>query len=153
MTIPTEPIGSIPRPLWLIEAISAGDGTDPALQMYTYFYKDREGRPAFPVDSFYDVITGKIPAAKYADKIVLIGATTENPSFQVIAPLLSRCQVLLLYPLSVEEIGSILDRALQDRGKGLGALGVQISAGPKGAPVIDDELAEIEAILKKRGIS
>ena len=50
-------------------------GTDPALQMYTYFYKDRDGRPAFPVDSFYDVLTGKIPAAKYADKIVLIGAT------------------------------------------------------------------------------
>jgi hypothetical protein len=31
-------------------------GTDPALQMYTYFYKDRDGRPAFQVDSFYDVI-------------------------------------------------------------------------------------------------
>ena len=50
-------------------------GTDPALQMYTYFYKDRDGRPAFQADSFYDVLSGKIPAAKYADKIVLIGAT------------------------------------------------------------------------------
>ena len=50
-------------------------GTDPNLRMYTYFYKDRDGRPAFQVDSFYDVLTGKIPAAKYADKIVLIGAT------------------------------------------------------------------------------
>src|SRR3954466_3728349 len=50
-------------------------GTDPNLKMYTYYYKDRDGRPAFQVDSFYDVFTGKIPAAKYADKIVLIGAT------------------------------------------------------------------------------
>src|SRR3954468_17157053 len=50
-------------------------GTDPNLKMYTYYYKDRDGRPAFQVDSFYDVFTGKIPAAKYAVKIVLIGAT------------------------------------------------------------------------------
>ena len=38
--------------------------TDPLTQMYTYFYKDRDGRPAFPVDSFYDVYTGKIPVDK-----------------------------------------------------------------------------------------
>jgi len=49
--------------------------TDSALEMNTYFYKDRDGRPAFPVDSFYDVYTGKIPVDKYRDKIVLIGAT------------------------------------------------------------------------------
>ena len=49
--------------------------TDPALRMHTYFYKDKDGRPAFPVDSFYDVLTGKIPAEKYRDKIVLIGAS------------------------------------------------------------------------------
>src|SRR5262245_22522901 len=60
--------------------------------------------------------------------VILIVATTENPSFQVIAPLLSRCQVLLLNPLSAEEIGSIVDRALQDGGKGLGASGLQISS-------------------------
>jgi CHASE2 domain-containing sensor protein/tRNA A-37 threonylcarbamoyl transferase component Bud32 len=50
-------------------------GTDPNLLMYTYFYKDRDNRPAFPVDSFYDVYTGKIPVEKYRDRIVLIGAT------------------------------------------------------------------------------
>jgi len=49
--------------------------TDPYLQMQMYFYKDREGKPAFQVDSFYDVASGKIPADKYRDKIVLIGAT------------------------------------------------------------------------------
>ena len=33
-----------------------------------HFYKDRDGRPAFPIDSFYDVIAGKIPPAKYATR-------------------------------------------------------------------------------------
>lgn len=47
--------------------------TEPDLEMYTYFYKDAEGRSPFPVDSFFDVYTGKIPAEKYRDKIVLIG--------------------------------------------------------------------------------
>jgi serine/threonine-protein kinase len=49
--------------------------TDTHNQMYTYFYKDRDGKKAFQIDSFYDVLSGKIPASKYADKIVLIGAT------------------------------------------------------------------------------
>ncbi len=50
----------------------------------------------------------------------LIGATTENPSFQVIAPLLSRCKVLVLTPLSTEDLHTILERALNDRDQGLG---------------------------------
>ncbi|HWD22160.1 MAG TPA: serine/threonine-protein kinase [Burkholderiales bacterium] len=50
-------------------------GTDPSLLMYSYFYKDRDNRPAFAVDSFYDAYQGKIPLDKYRDKIVLIGAT------------------------------------------------------------------------------
>jgi serine/threonine-protein kinase len=43
--------------------------------MYTYFYSDQSGRSPFPIDSFFDVVTGKIPADKYRDKIVLIGPT------------------------------------------------------------------------------
>jgi len=42
--------------------------------------------------------------------ITLIGATTENPSFEVIAPLLSRCRVFILNPLSAEELANIIDR-------------------------------------------
>ncbi len=61
--------------------------TDPALQMYTYFYKDRDGRPAFQVDSFYDVISGKIPADKYRDKIVLIGATAAGVGAVSVTPI------------------------------------------------------------------
>lgn len=44
--------------------------------------------------------------------IVLIGATTENPGFEVIAPLISRCQVYVLYALSEKEIGIIIQKAL-----------------------------------------
>ena len=58
--------------------------------------------------------------------LTLIGATTENPSFQVIAPLLSRCQVLLLKPLEPENIGKILIRALNDKDQGLGELELDI---------------------------
>ena len=46
--------------------------------------------------------------------ITLMGATTENPSFEVISPLLSRCQVLRLYPLSEKELANVLIRALED---------------------------------------
>jgi len=52
--------------------------------------------------------------------LTLIGATTENPSFEVISPLLSRCRVLLLKALSPTEIGTLIDRALRDRERGLG---------------------------------
>ena len=44
--------------------------------------------------------------------ILLIGATTENPSFEVISPLLSRSRVLVLHPLTEEELNMIIDRAL-----------------------------------------
>lgn len=59
--------------------------------------------------------------------ITLIGATTENPSFEVIGPLLSRCKVLVLRPLSAEDIAKLLARAVADTGKGLGKLGVHVS--------------------------
>ena len=52
--------------------------------------------------------------------LVLIGATTENPSFQIIAPLLSRCQVLLLSSLPQAAIRQVLARALTDSDTGLG---------------------------------
>ena len=52
--------------------------------------------------------------------IVLFGSTTENPSFEVIAPLLSRTKVLVLNPLSAEALGAILSDALADEVNGLG---------------------------------
>ncbi len=59
--------------------------------------------------------------------IVLIGATTENPSFEVIAPLLSRCRVFVLKPLGEEEIVKVVARALADAKVGYGGLEISIS--------------------------
>jgi putative ATPase len=53
-----------------------------------------------------------------------MGATTENPSFEVNAPLLSRCKVLTLRPLRVEQVVTLLRRAVDDPERGVGDLGV-----------------------------
>jgi putative ATPase len=58
--------------------------------------------------------------------ITLIGATTENPSFEVIAPLLSRTRVMVLKPFTEEELHAILRRAIGDRDRGLGELGLAV---------------------------
>jgi putative ATPase len=58
--------------------------------------------------------------------VTLIGATTENPSFEVNAPLLSRCRVLTLKPLREEDVAAVLDRALADPERGLGRSGVRV---------------------------
>src|SRR6202162_5448818 len=55
-----------------------------------------------------------------AGNILLIGATTENPSFEVIAPLLSRMKVYVLHPLSTGQIVLLLRKALEDAERGLG---------------------------------
>ena len=54
--------------------------------------------------------------------ITLIGATTENPSFEVISPLLSRCRIFRLNPLSDEEIRLIVEQAIKDAVRGLGKI-------------------------------
>jgi putative ATPase len=58
--------------------------------------------------------------------ITLIGATTENPSFEVIAPLLSRTRVMVLKPYTEEELHTILRRAIGDRDRGLGELELRV---------------------------
>ncbi len=61
--------------------------------------------------------------------ITLIGATTENPSFEVIPPLLSRCRVITLKALLPLDISLILNRTLKDKEKGLGSLGLALDPG------------------------
>ena len=58
--------------------------------------------------------------------VVLFGATTENPSFEVIAPLLSRSRVVVLEPLGENEIRALIERALADAERGLGARGLTL---------------------------
>ena len=60
------------------EGVAIGNlkiSTDSALQMNTFFYKDRDGRSAFRIDSFSDVLSGKVKADDFKDKIVLVGLT------------------------------------------------------------------------------
>jgi len=76
------------KPVWG-EALQVGKLrvlTDPELRMHTFFYADRDGRPPFPVDSFFDVISGKVPASKYQDKIVLIGPTAAGLGTAQVTP-------------------------------------------------------------------
>jgi putative ATPase len=58
--------------------------------------------------------------------LVLVGATTQNPSFEIIPPLLSRARVLTLHPLGNEALRKILDRAVQDKESGLGKVDLEI---------------------------
>lgn len=58
--------------------------------------------------------------------IILIGATTQNPSFEIIPPLLSRARVMTLKPIEQEDMVTILRRAVEDKERGLGELNVEI---------------------------
>jgi putative ATPase len=66
-----------------------------------------------------------LPAVESGD-VVLIGATTENPSFEVVGALLSRCRVFVVKPLDGPSVMSLLRRALVDKERGLGEAGLQI---------------------------
>jgi putative ATPase len=67
----------------------------------------------------------------YVEKgdVILFGSTTENPSFEVIAPLLSRTKVLLLKPLTAEALTKIVNDALADEALGLGKMKLRIDDG------------------------
>ena len=78
--------------------------TDSSLNMYTYFYKNHDGKPAFSVDSFFDVISGKIPAEKYRDKIVLIGATAAGVGAYQVTPVSAAAPPVLSLAHAVSSI-------------------------------------------------
>ena len=78
--------------------------TDGFLQMNTFFYADHDGRSVFPVDSFYDVYSGKIPVEKYRDRIVLIGATAGGIGDSQITPISSSMKPIETLAHSVASI-------------------------------------------------
>ena len=59
--------------------------------------------------------------------VTLIGATTENPSFEVVAPLLSRCRVFTLNALSDEDVAAIVARAIADDERGIGDMRARLA--------------------------
>jgi serine/threonine-protein kinase len=78
--------------------------TDAQLMMNTFFYSDIEGFPAFPVDSFYDVFSGKIPAEKYNGKIVLIGTTATGVGNPQVTPINTNMSPILTLAHAVSSI-------------------------------------------------
>ena len=65
-------------------------------------------------------------AAVEGGVVTLVGATTENPSFELNGALLSRCRIWVLEPLSVAELHEVIDRAIADPDRGLGALALDV---------------------------
>ena len=63
--------------------------------------------------------------------LVFIGATTENPSFELNNALLSRARTYVLKPLTADDLEAVLEQALHDRQRGLGGLGLSLPAEPK----------------------
>jgi len=78
--------------------------TDPYLQMNTFFYNTADGSSAFQVDSFYDVLQGKIPASKYKGKIVLIGATATGVGDSMVTPIDANMAPVLTLAHSISSI-------------------------------------------------
>ncbi|MCF8151686.1 MAG: CHASE2 domain-containing protein [Sulfuritalea sp.] len=80
-------------------------GTDIDSRMLTFYYKDREGgTPAFPVDSFFDVKSGKIPYDKYRDKIVLIGPTSSSVGSVFVTPISPSMPAVLMQAHAVSSL-------------------------------------------------
>ena len=82
---------------------------------------------------------------------MLIGATTENPSFEVNAALLSRSKVFVLSPLSQAEIETILERALRDPERGLGGEPVETAEGALAAMARHAKAARVALNLLELG--
>jgi serine/threonine-protein kinase len=78
--------------------------TDSMLRMHTFFYNEHDGKSAFQIDSFYDVLTGKIPPEKYRDKIVLIGATAAGVGTLQVTPISAGMPPVLTLAHSVSSI-------------------------------------------------
>ena len=107
------------RPFYVLSAVSSGvkdvrEVIEKA-QRYGHELKAVEGSPVLFIDEIHRFSKSQqdsLLAAVEKGIITLIGATTENPSFEVISPLLSRCQVYVLNELSKEELLQIVHQAL-----------------------------------------
>lgn len=162
------------RDFYTLSAVSAGvkdvrDVIDKAkADRNSVFASNKGGAPILFIDEIHrfskaqqDALLGAVEDGT----VVLIGATTENPSFEVINPLLSRCQVFILQSLDTEDLLWLLDRALKtdpvlstkditikeseallrfsggDARKLLNALEIVVDASPSGKPIFIDNQA------------
>ena len=78
--------------------------TDATTQMHIFFYQGSAGRPAFQIDAFADVLSGKIPASNYAGKTVLIGVTAAGVAGSQVTPVSSSMAPVLTLAHAVSSI-------------------------------------------------
>ncbi len=116
------------------EAVSAVTSGVADLRRIVAEAKDRQGMYQRPTILFVDEIHRFNKAQQDVilphvedGTVTFIGATTENPSFEVNAPLLSRCRVVTLRALEPEEMKLVVRRALSDRERGLGTLDAKLA--------------------------
>ena len=111
--------GTLDREFYTLSAVSAGvkDVRDVIDAAKSHSLFSQSGAPILFIDEIHrfnkaqqDALLGAVEAGT----VILIGATTENPSFEVITPLLSRCQVFVLKSLEVADLQQLLDRALRE---------------------------------------
>ena len=111
--------GTLDREFYTLSAVSSGvkDVRDVIESAKGKSLFSHAGAPILFIDEIHrfnkaqqDALLGAVEAGT----VVLIGATTENPSFEVITPLLSRCQVFVLKSLEVADLQQLLDRALRE---------------------------------------
>ena len=111
--------GTLDREFYTLSAVSSGvkDVRDVIESAKGKSLFSQAGAPILFIDEIHrfnkaqqDALLGAVEAGT----VVLIGATTENPSFEVITPLLSRCQVFVLKSLEVADLQQLLDRALRE---------------------------------------
>lgn len=162
--------GALDREFYTLSAVSAGvkdvrDVIDKAKADRVSVFGRDKGSPILFIDEIHrfsksqqDALLGAVEDGT----VVLIGATTENPSFEVINPLLSRCQVYVLKSLGPEDLQQLLDRALKedellskldikvketealfrfsggDARKLLNVLEIVVDASPKDKPIVID---------------
>lgn len=111
----------IKRPFYVLSAVSSGvkdvrEVIEKA-QRYQFELKEVEGSPVLFIDEIHRFSKSQqdsLLSAVEKGIVTLIGATTENPSFEVISPLLSRCQVYVLKELSKEDLIAIVQQAIKD---------------------------------------
>ena len=162
--------GALDREFYTLSAVSAGvkdvrDVIDKAKADRVSVFGRDKGSPILFIDESHRVSKSQQDALLGAVEdgtVVLIGATTENPSFEVINPLLSRCQVYVLKSLGPEDLQQLLDRALKedellskldikvketealfrfsggDARKLLNVLEIVVDASPKDKPIVID---------------
>lgn len=166
---------SLDREFYTLSAVSSGvkdvrDVIEKARSGAESMFGMDKGAPILFIDEIHrfnkaqqDALLGAVEDGT----VILIGATTENPSFEVVNPLLSRCQVFVLKPLDAADMQSLLDRALHedvilshkditvnetgalfrysggDARKLLNILEIVVDAAPAGKPVvIDNKMVE-----------